>query len=229
MDPSGQPSPSQGQPSGQGTPPPGPQPPAPPPASWQSAPQPAAPPVTSTLPPGPVAGTTVADFTTRLIAYVIDSIGLAVVNFIVAQLVFAILPFSFIGSLLQIILVAAISAAYFIYFWTNRRATLGMQVMKIEVVNDGSGGAISQGQAITRWIYLALPGILAIAFFPAFGVSAIGLIGLGILTLLIAVAALAWELYLAYTTAQDPRKQGVHDKAARTVVIAVGSSPFGAR
>jgi hypothetical protein len=62
---------------------------------------------------------------------------------------------------------------------------------------------ISQNQAIYRWGALAWPNI---AYFLPFAGFLISLLGL------------AWYIFLLVTTAQDPQRQGWHDKFAKTVV-----------
>jgi glucose-1-phosphate thymidylyltransferase len=55
--------------------------------------------------------------------------------------------------------------------WTRMNgATLGMQVLKLQVRDAGTGGAISQDQAIRRWAFLAAPQVLALlTFVPVLG------------------------------------------------------------
>jgi hypothetical protein len=40
-----------------------------------------------------------------------------------------------------------------------------------------------------------------------------------ILGLLISLAGLGWTIYLLYTTANDPKRQGFHDKYVHSVVV----------
>lgn len=208
----------------------------PPQQNWQSTPQapgpaPAGGGMAAAMPPGPMPNTTIADFVTRLVAFIIDAVILGVVNYIVwAVLGGVLLSLGGILILLHAILVAAISAGYFIYFWTTRRQTPGMMVMKLMIVQDGSGAALTQSQAIRRWLYLGLPYALStLLSVGGLGFGVIGLGGLAILFTLATIAAIVafvWELYLAYTTYQDPRKQGVHDKAVNSVVVSYGKSPL---
>jgi uncharacterized RDD family membrane protein YckC len=231
---------SMDQPGGGQTPPPSPPPQAPPPQqSWQSTPQPPASPppaggmaTAAPMPPGPLANTTIADFMTRLVAFIIDAVILGVVNYIVWAVLGGLL-FSLGGLAIVLhgVIVAAISAGYFIYMWTTRRQTVGMMLMKLMVVQDGSGAALTQSQAIRRWLYLGLPYALS-TLLSVTGFGSLGLLGFGglailfTLALLVAIVSLGWEIYLAYATNQDARKQGPHDKAAGSVVISYGPSPF---
>lgn len=220
-------------------PPPQGQMPPPPQQSWQSSPQQPAPPPppgggkmaqATPLPPGPIAGTTIADFITRLVAYIIDGVIIGIAGYIVQLVVYGILPYP-VDLIVHAAAIVAISAGYFIYFWTVRRQTPGMIVMKLLVVEDGTGATLTQSQAIRRWMFLGLPLALGSLLQVSSGVG-IGLGGLGglaillTLVLIVALISLAWEFYLAYTTYQDPRKQGFHDKAVNSVVVSYGPSPF---
>jgi uncharacterized RDD family membrane protein YckC len=184
-----------------------------PPSGWSPPPAPPA--------PGP-AGLVYADFTTRFIAIFIDGIILAIVD----QIVFAILgivglkvvstdinaplaiSYNPIVGILFGLISLAISAGYFVYLWMNRRATLGQQLFKLQVGDAGTGATLTQNQAFRRWIALYGPGALALAVyaFPLLGI-------------LILIAAIAWAIFLGYTTAQSPTKQGWHDHFAHTQVV----------
>jgi uncharacterized RDD family membrane protein YckC len=173
----------------------------------------------------------IADFMSRVVAWIIDGVILGIAGQIVWMIVFGIMPFSGIGILVQALAVAAISAGYFIYMWTTRKQTVGMMLMKLQVQKDGTGAALNQSEAIRRWLYLGLPLALAtlISVGGGFSFALGGLGGLAILFTLATIAALVsivWEIYLAYATNNDARKQGPHDKAAGSVVVAVGPSPL---
>ncbi len=205
-----------------------PPPPPPPSASPATSTAPAAF-GASTLAAGPLEGTTVADFVTRLIAFIIDGFILAVANYVIWAIL-SFLPFG-IDVLVDAIAVAAVSAGYFVYFWTNRRQTPGMTVMKLMVVQDGTGEALTQDQAIRRWLYLGLPyalsTLVSVVGVGSFGFGLGGLVILATLASIAALLSILWQLYLAYTTYQDPRKQGIHDKAVNSVVVSYGASPLG--
>jgi len=172
----------------------------------------------------------IADFMSRVVAWIIDGVILGIAGQIVWALAYSILPLG-IDILVQAIAVAAISAGYFIYMWTTRKQTVGMMFMKLQVQKDGTGAALTQAEAIRRWLYLGLPLALAtlISVGGGFSFAIGGLGGLAILFTLAsigALVALAWEIYLAYATNNDARKQGPHDKAAGSVVVAIGPSPL---
>ena len=165
------------------------------------------------------AGVALADLPDRIIAFVIDSIILGIVGFILSTITTSILGENFGGvffnvriptflsSLVAGVLLLAISAAYFIYTWTRMGgATVGQKVMKVSVRDATSGGPITQQQAINRWLFVGAP----FAIWPFTQWSFLG----WILWLLV----VAYEIYLLVTTAQSPTRQGFHDVNAKTVV-----------
>ena len=170
---------------------------------------PPAPPVTST-------GFVYADVPNRAIAYIIDAIILFVINVVVAVILVAVGITNTglgIGSIILTIVGLAISAAYFIYTWTSMRATLGMKILGMQIGNAGDGKTLTTDQAVRRWIALGAPFTIAQVFSE--------LPGLG---LLISLAGLAWFIFLVYTTAKSPTKQGFHDVFANTQVVKAARS-----
>jgi uncharacterized RDD family membrane protein YckC len=187
-------------------------PPQPPSTGWAAPP----PPVQA----GP-AGFVYADVPNRAIAYIIDAILVAIVAGIIGGILGGIglstgsfepgtLNFSvnYVGLLVSAIIGAAISAAYFIYTWTNMRGTVGMKVLGMQIGNAGDGKTLTTDQATRRWLVIAAPGILAQVLFviPAIGA-------------LLALLAFGWFIYLLWTTYSSPTKQGFHDKYANTMVV----------
>ncbi len=172
------------------------------PASWSPPP----------VAPGPAAGITYAGFVVRLVAYIIDGILLGIVGGILAAVVvgasFATgtIGLGALGIIAVIDLV--LSAAYFIYTWTRMRASPGDRLLGLMVLNAADGAPLTTNQATVRWILLAGPGALANLGTYGFGVGA-----------LVSLLVLAWYVYLAWTTATDPRRQGFHDKYVGSVVV----------
>jgi uncharacterized RDD family membrane protein YckC len=167
---------------------------------------------------GPTAGIAYADLGVRIGAYIIDLIilfiGVVIVNTILLS--FAFLGGGF-GALLLVALVAGvinllISAVYFIYTWTTMKASPGQRMLGLMTVNEADGSALTQNAAIMRWLLLSAPGIIALVFQQALGYA-------NFLGLLLSLAGLGWTLYLLYTTANDPKRQGFHDKYVRSVVV----------
>jgi uncharacterized RDD family membrane protein YckC len=233
---SGQPG-STGDPS-QGSQVPGSGPAAPPPASWQSTPQPPSggtatsgaswtPASAGSAPVAGAPGLFYADVPNRVIAYIIDVILIAIVNFIIGAVIGGAMgglintnPQSpgfgtvntgaiFITGILGLI----VSAAYFIFMWSNRRATVGMQLLGMQIGDEKNGSTITTSQAGIRWLVLSAPGVAAQVF------NSLPVVGL-----LISLAGLIWVIVLLYTTAQSPTKQGLHDKYAKTMIVKAARS-----
>ena len=165
-------------------------------------------------PPGSAA-IVYADLPNRIIAYVIDSVVLFAVNIVVAIVLGAVglsmfngLDVNYMAVLVSGVLGLAISAGYFIYTWTSMRATFGMKALGMQIGNEGDGATLTMNQAARRWI--AFGGWIYIAQI----VNPVPLIGV-----LVGLAGFIYVIYLLYTTAQSPTKQGFHDHFAHTMVV----------
>jgi len=160
-----------------------------------------------------------ADVPNRVIAYIIDVIVIFIFNLAVG-IVLGIIGFAVItgtgagattnwfGSIIYTVVALAISGIYFVYSWTNQRATIGMKALSLQIGNAPEGATITTEQAIRRW--LALGAIFTIAQI----LNPLPLIGI-----LIGLAAFAYVIFLLYTTATSPTKQGWHDKFANTMIV----------
>ena len=116
-----------------------------PPAVWE-------PPVEDA---GPAPGVVFAPHGERLVAYILDTIILAVVA--LAILLLAALLRNLAGgalSMLGFLVMAVVILGYFPYFWKKRGQTPGMKPFQLVVVRDRDGLAITTGQAILRMIGL---------------------------------------------------------------------------
>jgi uncharacterized RDD family membrane protein YckC len=100
----------------------------------------------------------------------------------------------------------AIDGLYFVALWTSGwRATLGMRLIGIRVLQATDAGVLPLEAAAVRW--LALTGIVQLlAILPVAG----GVFGL---------IALVWVIVLLATTATDRLRQGLHDRWAGSVVV----------
>jgi uncharacterized RDD family membrane protein YckC len=178
-------------------------------------------------PPAPIQagpeGFVYADVPNRAIAYIIDAIIIAIAASIVGIILAGIglstgqitgtgtdLNFELnpVGLVISAVIDGAISAAYFIYTWTSMRGTIGMKALGMQIGNEGDGATLTQNQAIKRWIYVG--GWISIAQI----INPVPLLGL-----LVGIAGLVYVIYLLYTTAQSPTKQGYHDHQAHTMVV----------
>src|SRR5205809_7854008 len=160
--------------------------------------------MTSALAPASVA--------TRVIAYILDAIVLAIVGIFVVGALYS--DVSVVGSVVRAIIYAVIGFAYFGYSWTAWRASPGQRILGLSTVNAADGSTLNWNQATMRWAYLFGPSVLN----SLFGTQVGG--GLGAIVSLI---VFLYYIYLLYTAATDPRKQGFHDKQAGTLVASKSS------
>ncbi len=202
------------------------------PAPPSIAPEPAAAPVsgwvTSTTPAveaAPPGSFVIAGVGARTVAYLLDA---ALISIIPTLLTFAVIdlrglfraaieasqtganPQMTLPVTLPFILVSLVALGiqfiYFVGFWTSGgRATPGMRVMRMQVIDAASGQELGLMPAITRWVLLGAPlGLLAVVEpLQAFASS---------LSLLVLFVVLL-------TIIANDRRQGFHDRAAGSLVI----------
>ncbi len=187
----------------------------PPPNAWGAAPEPT---------PG-TAGFAYADVPNRIFALIIDVIVLAIIGAVVGAILGAVIgpvydvkvdlqnvtvkvDTNYFALIVNLVATMAVSAVYWIYCWTRLRGSLGQKVLGMQVGNFPDGKTLTQDQAIRRWI--ALGGVFPIA-------QVIN--QLPVLGTLISLAILGYTIYLLYSTAKSPTKQGFHDKFANSVVV----------
>jgi uncharacterized RDD family membrane protein YckC len=182
-------------------------------------------PTPATPTPATPTGLVYADVPNRAIAYIIDIIIVGIVAAIVNGVLTGMglssvtvrpdlrVDINYAGTLVQGVVGLLISAGYFIYTWTSMRATLGMRVLGMQIGNAADGKTLTTDQAIRRYLALSAPSILSQVLFP-----------LPLIGFIVGLLSLAWFIYLVYTTATSPTKQGWHDVFASTMVVkALGS------
>jgi uncharacterized RDD family membrane protein YckC len=103
-----------------------------------------------------------------------------------------------------------LGALYFVYTWTTMKASPGQRMLGLMTVSEADGSALTPNTAIVRYLVMFAPIIIA----PL----ASALIG-GLIGFILSFAGLAWTIFLIYTVANDPKRQGYHDHAAKSVVI----------
>jgi uncharacterized RDD family membrane protein YckC len=184
--------------------------------------------LTSSAPVAGPAGFYLADVPDRIVAYVIDLIILAFLGLLVAEVVGGLLggvvdsdPVSpgqgvnIAALLLVTVADLALSAVYFAYLWRARRSTLGMSLLGLRIGDERDGRSIAANQAVTRWLVLGVPTVLATyALFVSDPLGAI-----------LSLVGLVWLAALLYSAAQSPTKQGVHDRYAHTIVVRSARRP----
>jgi uncharacterized RDD family membrane protein YckC len=166
------------------------------------------------------AGLVYADVPNRVIALIIDAIVLGLITFVVTAVLYSIIgsPISFtlnsgfgvnyVSLIIGAIVSLVISAVYYVYTWTTMRASPGMRALGMQVGNFPDGATLTQEQAIRRWAALFGPFAVSQVVYVAPTIG--GLVGL---------LTFAYAIYLLYTTAKSPTKQGFHDVFANTVVV----------
>jgi uncharacterized RDD family membrane protein YckC len=186
----------------------------------QQTPAPGQPPVGWSPPPRAevpgAPGFTYADVPNRVVALIIDAFVLVLIGVVIGIVLAAIglstgglfgaADFS-VGVLVYAIVGILVNAGYFIWSWTSMRATFGMKALGMQVGNAFDGKTLTMDQALRRAVALWGPSTLA-QFLTGTGIGTV----LGIL-------ALGWVIYLLYTTATSPTKQGFHDTFANSVVV----------
>jgi uncharacterized RDD family membrane protein YckC len=176
---------------------------------------------------GPAAGIEYADLTNRIIAFIIDGVILAIVGFVVNLVLLTTFIAAIVttGSALFLLLSVVVlvvdvllAGIYFVYTWTNMKASPGQRLLGLMTVSETDGATLTFNQALARFVIMFAPGYVA---------SLASTVIPGLLGLLLSLAGLAWTIFLIYTTANDPKRQGFHDHYAHSVVIkqAAGTSP----
>jgi len=177
-----------------------------------------------TTPAAQPSGLVYADVPNRVIAYIIDAIIMFVILLVIGIVLAAIglatntitatgVETNYVASFVAAILGLVVTGVYFVYTWTSMRATIGMKLLGMQIGNAGDGVTLTTNQAIRRFLALSGPSILAQVLSP------IPLIGL-----ILSVFALVWVIFLLYTTAKSPTKQGWHDIFANTQVVKAARS-----
>lgn len=165
--------------------------------------------------PGPMAGLIYAGFGVRLGALIIDLIVVGIINSAISG-VLGLGPRGFYGVdwthpdfwqfgffapswFASVVVQAIVSGAYFVYGWTHWSATFGQRILNLRVLMNADGSMLAQDVAIKRWALVTVP---IVGSLPPFG-----------------FLVFLYQLYLAYSTYQDPAKRGFHDYQTGTVVV----------
>ncbi len=152
-------------------------------------------------------GLVIAGTFTRLVAYAADLLLLSAIG-VVVDGALGLFDVGRDASLAVVVggVLVGVDFLYFVGLWTSGlRATLGMRMLRLQVVDAVTSKSMSVNDAVLRW--LALSGAVAILTLVP-GVS--GFIGL---------LSLVWLAVLLGTTAMNPLHQGLHDRWARSVVV----------
>jgi uncharacterized RDD family membrane protein YckC len=178
--------------------------------------------------PGP-AGRSLADAPNRAVALVLDIILIGLIGLAVAATLGRALggvttdrtlvasggdlsagPF-----ILVVVAVLAIGLAYFVVCWTRWRATPGMRLLGLAILDEGGDVPLAPRQAIVRWLFVGIPATLATL--PIWAPS--------LFSMLLAIVAAIVLVGLLVTIGQDPARQGLHDRYASSIVTTVSRRP----
>jgi uncharacterized RDD family membrane protein YckC len=175
--------------------------------------------------PAQTSGFVYADVPNRAIAYIIDSIIVFVLVLIIGIILAGVglatstisanatVETNYVATIILGLIGIAISGAYFVYTWTSMRATIGMKLLGMQIGNAGDGATLTTNQAIRRFAAVSAPGVIGQVLQP------IPLIGF-----ILFLVAIGWLIYLLWTTAKSPTKQGWHDVFANTQVVKAAKS-----
>jgi uncharacterized RDD family membrane protein YckC len=144
----------------------------------------------------------------RVIALIIDVVILGISLYVLGLIVGDV---TIVGAVTRLIIFGAIGFLYYAYSWTTSRASPGQRFLGLMTVNAADGAALTWNQATMRWAYLFGPSLLANLFNP----NVVG----GPVSSLIGLVVLGYYIWLLYTTANDPKRQGLHDKQAGSLVV----------
>jgi len=159
----------------------------------------------------------------RLVAYLVDAVIIAIVIYLVALVLRALLGPTIritefegaplvrvdrLRSVVDVVSATTVTGAYFVVSWVRLGGTPMQRLFGMHVERVDDGGSLHPRQAIGRWMVLGAPfGLISTLLFPT------PLLG-AILALVIA----AWYAVLFITTVRDRRKRGLHDRAAGSMV-----------
>ncbi|MGC8635170.1 MAG: RDD family protein [Candidatus Limnocylindrales bacterium] len=90
-----------------------------------------------------------------------------------------------------------VRGADLVYGWSAAGATPGQQILGLRIADARSGGRLSAGRSLVRWLVSELPGI----------------------GLLLGVAILFWFAAVALSIFRNRERRGFHDVAAGSVVL----------
>jgi uncharacterized RDD family membrane protein YckC len=135
-----------------------------------------------------------ASFWQRFFAYIIDLLIVGSIG-LVLRLIFLGTRGALGEVYVSLLIALVVHAVYFIWLWGSGQ-TVGMRALNLRMVRALDGGPMDVGRATLRFVPFGLA--LVVAF----------------------IGVLIW-LVMAITTATDARRQGVQDKLAGTLVLAV--------
>lgn len=183
-------------------PPPAPPPAAPPPAgAW-------APPETAPASAPENGGLKFGGVLPRLLAWWLDGLLLGIALVVVAAVMGAIMGSVQGATLVSTVVYVGLTFLYFVGMWTGGgQATLGMRLFNLRVGNATDGRELTMSQATVRWFAMGMWVSAAALLPPPLGT-------------LLSMAGSLWYLVLLISTVASPIRQGIHDRAAGSAMVA---------
>jgi uncharacterized RDD family membrane protein YckC len=159
----------------------------------------------------------------RLVAYLVDAVIIAVVIYLVALVLRALIGPTIritefegaplvrvdrLRSIVDVVSATTVAGVYFVVSWVRLGGTPMQRLFGMHVERVDDRGRLHPRQAIGRWLLLGAPfGLISTLLFPT-----------PLLGAILALAIAAWYAVLFITTARDRRKRGLHDRAAGSMV-----------
>jgi uncharacterized RDD family membrane protein YckC len=159
----------------------------------------------------------------RLLAYLVDAVIIAIVIYLVALVLRALLGPTIritefegaplvrvdrLRSVVDVVSATTVAGAYFVVSWVRLGGTPLQRLFGMHVERVDDGGRLHPRQAIGRWLVLGAPfGLISTLLFPT-----------PLLGAILALAIAVWYAVLFITTVRDRRKRGLHDRAAGSMV-----------
>ena len=159
----------------------------------------------------------------RLVAYLVDAVIIAIVIYLVALVLRALLGPTIritefegapvvrvdrLRSIVDVVSATTVAGVYFVVSWVRLGGTPMQRLFRMHVERVDDGGSLRPRQAIGRWLVLGAPfGLISTLLFPT-----------PLLGAILAVVIGVWYAVLFITTARNPRKRGLHDRAAGSMV-----------
>jgi uncharacterized RDD family membrane protein YckC len=160
----------------------------------------------------------------RLVAYVLDALIIAIVIYLVALALRAVIGPTIritdvdgvprvrvdrLRSVVDAVSGTTVTGLYFVVSWLRLGGTPMQRLVGARVERTDDGGRLHLGQAIGRWLLLGAP----------FGLISVLLVPEPLLGAILALAIAVWYAVLFITTARGRRKRGLHDRVAGSVVV----------
>lgn len=160
----------------------------------------------------------------RLVAYVLDALIIAIVIYLVALALRAVIGPTIritdvdgvprvrvdrLRSVVDAVSGTTVTGLYFVVSWLRLGGTPMQRLIGARVERADDGGRLHLGQAIGRWLVLGAP----------FGLISVLLVPEPVLGAILALVIAFWYAVLFITTARGRRKRGLHDRVAGSVVV----------